>query len=129
METQAPIFERRKKLKVLKTPSMKVLFTNTDQFTHSKKNELQKRIITEKPMIIAVSEVKIKNGREMMETDYEINGYTIRPINLERNPNIGRGIIIYTHNSIDKSTIQIKMDSKFEEACILEICLRGGANT
>ena len=124
--TQAPPNERRKKLKVLKTPSIKVLFTNADQFTHAKKNELQQRIITEKPMIIAVSEVKIKNGKEMTETDYNIEGYTINPVNLETSSNIGRGIIIYTHNSLEKSTIQIKMDSKFNEACILEIRLRGG---
>ena len=54
-------------------------------------------------MTIAVSEVKIENGREMTETDHEIKGYTINPFNLERNPNIGRGIIIYTHNSLSLS--------------------------
>ena len=61
--------ERRKKLKMMKTPSIKVLFTNADQFTHSKKNELQERIITDKPIIIAVSEVKPKNSKDMTEAD------------------------------------------------------------
>ena len=55
--------EKKKKLKMLKTPSMKVMFTNADQFTHSKKNELEQRIVTEKPMIVAVSEVNQNMGR------------------------------------------------------------------
>ena len=38
----------------------------------------------------------------------------------------GRGVIIYTHESLDKSTIQIEVSNKFEEACLLEIRLRGG---
>ena len=118
--------ERRKKLKMMKTPSIKVLFTNADQFTHSKKNELQERIITDKPIIIAVSEVKPKNSKDMTEADYKIEGYTLNTVNIETNPSTGRGIIIYTHNSLDKSTIQIKMNNQFKEACLLEIRLRGG---
>ena len=105
------------------------MFTNADQFTHSKKDELQQRIITEKPMIIAVSEVKSKNakkGNKMTETDYNIEGYTINPTNMETSSNTGRDIMIYTHSSLDKSTVQIKMENEFEEACILEIRLRGG---
>ena len=124
---QAPPNERRKKLKMMKTPSIKVLFTNADQFTHSKKDELLERIITDKPMIIAVSEVKPKNSsKDMTEVDYNIEGYTLKPVNIETSPSTGIGIIIYTHNSLDKSTIQIKMDNLFKEACLLEIRLRGG---
>ena len=57
---QAPTNEKRKKLRILKTPSIKIVFTNT----HSKKDELQQRIITEIPMILAVSEVKSKNAKK-----------------------------------------------------------------
>ena len=121
---QVPLSVRRKKLKVLKTPSVKVMFTNADQFTHSKKDELQQRISTERPMIIAVSEVKTKKSTERNENDYTIEGYTINPTNLINDT--GRGIIVYTHNSLDKSTIQIEATCKFEEACLLEIRLRGG---
>ena len=125
LDIYAPI-KRRKKLKMMKTPSIKVLFTNADQFTHSKKNELQERIITDKPIIIAVSEVKPKNSKNMTEADYKIEGYTLNTVNIETNPSTGRGIIIYTHNSLDKSTIQITMNNQFKEACLLEIRLRGG---
>ena len=38
----------------------------------------------------------------------------------------GRGLAVYTHKSIDKSTIQIQPEHDFEEACLLEIRLRGG---
>ena len=116
--------ERRKKLKMMKVPSIKVLFTNADQFTHAKKDELQQRITTEKPMLIAVSEVKRKNGREMSDIDYSIDGYTINPVNLDKE--FGRGIIVYTHNSLDKSAIQIKVSNSFEEVCLVEVRLRNG---
>ena len=53
-----------------------------------------------------------------------VEGYTINPFNIETNT--GRGIIIYTHDSLEKSTIQIKSELNFEEACLLEIRLRGG---
>jgi len=116
------VSERRKKLKMMKVPSIKILFTNADQLTHAKKNELEQRIITEKPMLIAVSEVKPKNGREMSEADYGIDGYTINQVNKAS----GRGIIVYSHNSLDKSAIQIKLGNSFNEACLLEVRLLNG---
>ena len=58
--------EKSKKLKMLKKPSIKVMFTNADQFTHAKKNELQQRIVTEKPMIVVVSEINPKNGKDIL---------------------------------------------------------------
>ena len=73
---------RRKKLKMMKSPSMKIIFTNADQFTHSKKDELQQRIVTEKPLVIAVSEVKAKHGKDRSEEDYGIDGYTTNHANL-----------------------------------------------
>ena len=121
--TNTPI-KRRKKLRMMKTPSVKVMFTNADQFTHAKKDELQQRIVTEKPMLIAVSEINAKNGTERSEADYSIDNYTINPVNLDKTS--GRGIIIYTHSSLDKSAIQVKMDNTFEEACLLEVRLRNG---
>ena len=39
---------------------------------------------------------------------------------------MGRGIAIYTHEKIEKSTVQIELGSRFEEACLIEIRLRGG---
>ena len=116
--------KRRQKLRVLQTPAIKVMFTNADQLNHSKKNELENRIVTEKPMIIAVSEIKPKNGGEFSEADYKIDGYTINPVNVEPATG-GRGIIVYTHNSLDKSTVQLSPIASFEEACLLEIRLRG----
>ena len=114
----------REKLQVLKTPAIKVMFTNADQLNHSKKHELENRIVSEKPMIIAVSEIKPKNGGELSEADYKIDGYTTNPVNIDPVTG-GRGIIVYTHNSLDKSTVQLGPVASFEEACLLEIRLRG----
>ena len=50
----------------------------------------------------------------------------MHPVNLDSN--IGRGIIIYIHSSIDNCVIQINPDIKFSEVCLLEIRLCGGYN-
>ena len=42
-------------------------------------------------MTIAVSEVKPKKSNDMTEVDYNIEVYTINPVNIDTNPNIGRG--------------------------------------
>ena len=101
------------------------MFTNADQLTSDKKAELTTIIDREKPMVVAVCEVKPKNsgdGRQLL--DYSIPGYSLHPVNLE--DDTGRGIAVFTHESIDKSAIQIKPELEFEEACLLEIRLRGG---
>ena len=116
----------KRKLKMLKTPSFKILYTNADQFTHAKKDELKQRIVTEQPMLIAICEVKTKNWKEMTETDYNIDGYTINSTNLDKTS--GRGIIIYIHNSLEKSALQIRAKTSFEEACLIEMRLRNGDN-
>ena len=106
-------------------PAMNILFTNADQLNQGKMSELQQRITTYKPMIIAISEVKPKIiSKKITLQDFQIPGYTLHPTNLENGT--GRGIAVYTHESINRSVIQIQVDSKFEEACLLEIRLRGG---
>ena len=113
------------KLKPSGLPSMNILFTNADQLNQGKMSELKQRIITEKPMVVAISEVKPKNSsKKLTRQDYVIPGYTLHPRNLDSET--GRGIAVYTHETIDKSVIQIQLESTFEEACLLEIRLRGG---
>ena len=106
-------------------PSVNILFTNADNLTQVKMSELKQRIITEKPMIVAISEVKPKNFSKFRTLqDYAIPDYTLHPVNLENES--GRGIAVFTHDSINRSVIQIQLESTFEEACLLEIRLRGG---
>jgi exonuclease III len=100
------------------------MFTNADQLTSGKKVELMKFIETQKPLIVAISEMKPKNTDDREMLDYDIPDYSLHPVNLDSSA--GRGIAVYTHTAIDKSSVQIKHDSKFEEACLLEIKLRGG---
>ena len=120
-----PSRERTTRLLPSGLPSINILFTNADQLTKEKMSELRQRISTEKPLIVAISEVKPKtNSNNLTDQDYMIPGYTLHPINL--NSEEGRGIAVYTHEAIEKSVIQINMESCFEEACLLEIRLRGG---
>ena len=116
----------RNKLKPYKGASTKVLFTNGDQMNAAKFAELQQHINREKPLVIAICEVKPKNSaKDRTDEDYQIPDYELHPVNL-RNSDPGRGVAVYTHNSISKSVTQIDLDVKFEETCLLEVRLRGG---
>ena len=114
----------RSQLKSSSVPHINVLFTNADQMTSSKFTELKSRINRHKPLLLAVSEVKTKNPKDRTTLDYNIPGYSLHPVNLETRT--GRGMIVYTHTSLDKSVIQINPDTSFGEVCLLEIKLRGG---
>ena len=115
---------RLKRLKSSSLPSIKVICTNADQLTSSKKDELLKMIEKEHPLIVAVCEVKPKNAKDRSLKDYEIPNFELHPVNLDTTD--GRGIAVYTHESIDKSTIQVIPNLGFQEVCLLEIRLHGG---
>ena len=86
---------------------------------------MRQRINTEKPIIIAICEMKPKIQKEHLTPyDYAIPGYTLHPANLDNDK--GRGVAVYTHDAIDKFVLQIKPDLRFEEACLLEVRLGGG---
>ena len=119
---EAPLHVRKAKLKPSNSEALTVLFTNADQLTTAKMTELRLRIQKEKPMIVAVCEVKPKNSQE--RHNYDIPDFSLHPVNIDKPT--GRGIAVYTHSSLDQSVVQIKSDLGFQEACLLEIKLRGG---
>jgi len=77
----------------------------------------------EQPHLVAICEVKPKNGSLRPIQDYSINGYSINYTNIDKNQ--GRGIIIFSHHSISHLVLQITSPIKFEEACIIEVRLSG----
>ena len=97
------------------------MYTNADQLTTPKRNELTKLIHREKPLIIAINEVKPKNGSERKEQDYSFPNF--QPFQTNMTNNTGRGIVILVHKSISSNTLQIRSHTSFEEACLLEIKL------
>ena len=116
---------RKATLKSHNEPLIKIMFSNADQLTSPKMCELITKIQQEHPMIVAICEVKPKNAaKERSEQDYKIRDYSLHPVNLTNDQ--GRGIAVYTHYSLDKSIVQINSDMNFEEACLLEVRLRGG---
>ena len=100
------------------------MFTNANQLTPSKLVQRKRRIQKDKPLIIAICEMKPKNSKDRTLLDCKFPGYTIHSVNLVSD--IGRGMAIYTHDSIEKSVIEVKSDIIFEEVCLLEIKFRGG---
>ena len=107
-------------------PAINIMYTNADQFTTMNKSELSEFVEQNKPHIIAICEVKHKIPRERTELDYVIPGYSLHPVNLDSN--IGRGIIIRIHSSIDNCVIHIHPDIKFGDVCLPKIRLCGGDN-
>ena len=81
-----------------------------------------KRIQIHKPFLVAVCEVKPKNGKFELQ-DYAIPNFNFHSQNLDNVS--GRGIIIYSHHSIDKSVIQVQPGEHFDETCVVEIRLMG----
>ena len=90
----------------------------------SKKEELCNLITSDKPMIVAVSEVKPKNAREREALDYSIPVFSMYSVNIKPSEP-GRGIVVFAHDSIEKSVIEIKPEIKF---VLLEVRLRGNDN-
>ena len=114
----------RPRLSSMKDSTIKIMYTNADQLTPLKKAELIKKIELHKPMIVAVCEAKTKNSKERSLLDYDIPNFTLHHANLEND--IGRGIALYSHSSIDRSVIQVKSEISCNEVCMLELRLRGG---
>ena len=102
---------------------MKVVYTNADQFTNTKKCELIELIEREEPHIVAINEVKPKNGAEQRDQDFAIEQFSIFTTNIDSTS--GRGIVILVHSSISQMAIQVALVVQFEEACLLEIKLEG----
>ena len=116
---------RKKNLSVRTEPAIKILFANADQFTSPKKNELLVRIQKHKPLIVAITEVKPKNSKkERSLMDYQLENYSLHPINLENDK--GRGMAVYIYKSMEKPCADITATVNFDECCLIEIRLRGG---
>ena len=75
----------------------------------------------EQPHIIAICEVKPKNGAERLIQEFSIDGYLDFSTNLDTHK--GRGMIILIHASISNLVLKIN-PLPVEEACVLEIKLK-----
>ena len=102
---------------------IRVLYTNADQLTALKKIELEILVKTEKPHIVAICEVKPKNGSIRTIQDFSLQDYTTHHTNV--NTRNGRGIVILTHTSISHLVQQIDLGSEYEEVCLIQIKLHG----
>ena len=88
-----------------------------------KKCELVELISQEKPHIVAINEVKPKNGFERKEQDFAIEHFSIFTTNIDSTN--GRGIVILAHSSISHLVLEVKTDVQFEEVCLLVLKLEG----
>ena len=97
---------------------LKCIYTNADSLSN-KMNELRSLVYLEKPHIIAITEVKPKNYKDITLTDFNLEGYEIHSVNVTKRQ--GRGIIIYAHNSLKVNDIELCVN--YEESCWIELRL------
>ena len=102
---------------------MKIIYTNADQLTAMKKQELEELVSQSQPHIIAVYEIKPKNGKKQLIQDYSFDGYSVTYQTNGINKT-GRGIIILVHKSISHHVLQVIATIKYEEVCLLEFKLK-----
>ena len=79
---------------------LKIIYTNADQFTSSIKCELVQLILQEKPHIIAINEIKPKNGCERKEQNFSFQNFSFQNFSIfstNINSNIERDIVILVH--------------------------------
>ena len=98
-----------------------IMYTNADQFTNSKREELLVNISKARPDIIAICEMRPKNGKERTEIDYKIPEFNMHSVNVLSGT--GRGIAIYTHSSHEHIVEEISVENGYNEACLLKIQL------
>ena len=108
----------------VKEPHLEVLFTNADTLTRTKLDELRQHVNEVMPVIIAVSEVSPKNKAAREEVEYHIDGFNTHSLNLDGNT--GRGMLVYIHDSINKSVSTVEVKSQFSEVIGIEIKLVAG---
>ena len=113
--------KRYKTIQSFGESSIKVLYSNADQLTVEKLNELLCKVKIHKPHLIAICEGKSKRKCVNTSDQYKIPGYSLRHVNL--NNDIGRGVAVFSKLELDSSISQI--DCKFQEGLTLEIKLRG----
>lgn len=97
---------------------LKCAYTNADSLPN-KMLELKSIVQIEHPQLIAITEVKPKNFKEISLAEFHIKGYELHPVNLENK--IGRGVLIYVHESIKVNDIDLIGD--YVESCWIELNL------
>ena len=75
--------------------------------------ELVELISQKKPHIVAINEVKPKNGSKRKEQDFVIEHFSIFTTNIDSTNS--RGIVIIAHLSISHLVLEVKPDVQFEE--------------
>ena len=99
------------------------MYTNADQFRR-KFPEFLVRILDEKPMVIGITEVKPKNsGETLFPAEFAIDhiGEYDSPFHKNITTKTGRGILLYTHKSLQAKEVEMK--TNYEEAIFVELKL------
>ena len=98
--------------------ALKILYTNADSL-FNKKDELELRIQTENPDIVALTEVLPKNMKDYHDIELNIENFE-----LHKPEKMRRGTCIYTKKSITACLHQLTED-EFEEGIWIKINLKG----
>ena len=93
-------------------------YNNEDNSLHSKMNELKLKTHEKQYDILALNEIKPKNGSIPDLKNLQLPGYTLHTSNLE--PEDVRGTCIYVNNKFKSSQVQLP-NHKFVDSVSVEI--------
>ena len=99
--------------------TLKVMYTNADTFTN-KWDEFKARVLMKQPDIIGVAEVKPKRTNQTLnynEFNLKEYNYDLYPLNIDNK--IGRGMLLYVKNNLQRDEITLPDD--FSEAIAMKI--------
>ena len=108
----------------VKIDEIRFIYCNADVLTSDKKKELELDVEKQHPHIIAICEVKPKNGALRELHEYEFDQYKIVS-HTNMNTTTGRGVVILAHSSILHLIVDVNqsINANFNESCIIEVRL------
>ena len=105
----------------LRRQSLKFLFSNTDAMTN-KKEEISARLVSEKPDVFGLMEIKPKkHGFVLEEADIAFEGYDAfysKQINNKEH----RGTIVYVRQDIGLPSSRVEINGCPEDTILVQLC-------
>ena len=96
-------------------PSLKVLYTNTDNSLASKLDEVKVTLSTEEYDMICITEIKPKSGNIPDADLLKLNGYDLYVNEAYKDP-ATRGVAIYVKQNINSTIITNAVADKFKDS-------------
>ena len=91
--------------------TMRCIYTNVDSLPN-KFDEFKNFVNETFPLVCGVTEIKPKNSRYSLNVnEFNLDGYNVHSCNVDND--VGRGVILYTHKSLNVIPFELGFKSQF----------------